>query len=510
MSLCAYDVNGYVGEVASLGGWRELAVWARSVGGALRDLVDTGFTTDPGALAAKLDAQTVLDATIDATRKNLAHIARYAQEVLIISDGVDTEDAEPRTAAGFDPGQPRDSHGQWAQVSDLHDRAKQAHWEAADWHRKAALNPNLGPTAFAASRKAMDLTKVAAGRDAGATEATDWAQTALGEAQLGDHGAAISAHETAGSLHRERQHAALAKMKAAAVHDTHEHLLAEERQDAIVTRELHRVRGAGSASSGNFGHAGRPGQVGGSAPSLSAKEIVEGLGMKYVDIQKLPLDLRQQIGVSRGASSDLTPEQAESLGQLKAALDSVGDGYRGVADLAKKQFIVTAGPYEPAGAQFTTVSGRGPDGTPVSLLMFNTNLHVRKELADQLKDTRVPSYPWLKAVEIIKHGGTIDEAVREESRLAWIHELGHVYDFGSNGAFTAGFQESIKSIIPKDNDPKAWAYFGNWLHQHISGYADYSIREASAEAFTRIVNHDTLPPELNRWRDTVTNTKGIR
>lgn len=94
MSYIALDVNVYLGDVASLGGWAEFANWARTLAAgrpALEALLDNGWAEAPG-LIADLEAVT---ATGDAesTRLVLLALARKADEILIITDGVGTEEA---------------------------------------------------------------------------------------------------------------------------------------------------------------------------------------------------------------------------------------------------------------------------------------------------------------------------------------------------------------------------------------------------------------------------------
>ncbi len=86
MSFYAYDVNGYVGDVASVGGLRQFASWARSLGGAAEKFVDEGYTHDPAALQKQLSTAKATgdDETV---RENLAKLAGKAEECLILSDG---------------------------------------------------------------------------------------------------------------------------------------------------------------------------------------------------------------------------------------------------------------------------------------------------------------------------------------------------------------------------------------------------------------------------------------
>ena len=92
MSYVARDVRGYLGDLASIGGWATFARWARGrrKRPALAALLREGWAP-AAALVADLEAG---PATGDAesTRRNLLALARRAEEILILSDGVGDED----------------------------------------------------------------------------------------------------------------------------------------------------------------------------------------------------------------------------------------------------------------------------------------------------------------------------------------------------------------------------------------------------------------------------------
>lgn len=89
MSYYAYDADGWLGDVASSKGWEDaLRVLLRNTGAPLRMFADRGYTEDPKALAQALDGLAVNEEDIGLTLTNLAELARTADGVLIVSDGV--------------------------------------------------------------------------------------------------------------------------------------------------------------------------------------------------------------------------------------------------------------------------------------------------------------------------------------------------------------------------------------------------------------------------------------
>lgn len=90
MSYYAYDLSGYVGDLASIGGWEQFRSFAKELGGAAAQFADEGYTEDPEALAKQLD-KAEASGSVDSTRKLLVDYARSANECLIVSDGEEGE-----------------------------------------------------------------------------------------------------------------------------------------------------------------------------------------------------------------------------------------------------------------------------------------------------------------------------------------------------------------------------------------------------------------------------------
>ena len=90
MSYYAADANGYVGDVASNGGWADFTKWARTQNDpTLTKLADEGWAEAPALLTAL--AAHKATGTVDSTRLGLITLARKAEDILLVSDGVGVE-----------------------------------------------------------------------------------------------------------------------------------------------------------------------------------------------------------------------------------------------------------------------------------------------------------------------------------------------------------------------------------------------------------------------------------
>lgn len=92
MTYYVYDVNGYVGDAASVGGFGDFARWARKQGGLLRELADKGYVNDVKGLAKELASTKSMNESAEWVRANLARLAKKTNGVFIISDGVVSDD----------------------------------------------------------------------------------------------------------------------------------------------------------------------------------------------------------------------------------------------------------------------------------------------------------------------------------------------------------------------------------------------------------------------------------
>jgi len=87
VSYYAIDAEGYVADIASLGGWRAFRAWAEGQADPIKQFAAEGRTDDPQALYEALDAVVAEDPAVETTRAGLAEAALIADEVLIMTDG---------------------------------------------------------------------------------------------------------------------------------------------------------------------------------------------------------------------------------------------------------------------------------------------------------------------------------------------------------------------------------------------------------------------------------------
>ena len=89
MSYAVFDAKGYVGDLASHGGWAAFVAWARGRkdDAALQALCKDGHVK-AADLLADLDTATGAPIDVESTRVQLKKLAVVADEVVIVTDGV--------------------------------------------------------------------------------------------------------------------------------------------------------------------------------------------------------------------------------------------------------------------------------------------------------------------------------------------------------------------------------------------------------------------------------------
>jgi len=90
MSYAVYDANGYVGDMASGGGLKELREHAVTTDNeALKTFVDDGYA-DPDTLAKAITLP-VGESELGDTLKNLKELAGKCELIMIISNGIEDD-----------------------------------------------------------------------------------------------------------------------------------------------------------------------------------------------------------------------------------------------------------------------------------------------------------------------------------------------------------------------------------------------------------------------------------
>jgi hypothetical protein len=93
VSYYVANQNGYLGDVASVGGLSLFREWAEHQDEQIRAFVENGLTEDPAGLSEALARATAEDPFVDGLRHQLSVWAESA-EVLIISDGTTDDEME--------------------------------------------------------------------------------------------------------------------------------------------------------------------------------------------------------------------------------------------------------------------------------------------------------------------------------------------------------------------------------------------------------------------------------
>jgi hypothetical protein len=91
MGLYVADANGYMGDIASLGGWRNFSEWAPA-DGPIAHFIRDGYAEEPEKLKAALEALKAERPGVESIRRELAAYAGRADAVLILSDGESEDD----------------------------------------------------------------------------------------------------------------------------------------------------------------------------------------------------------------------------------------------------------------------------------------------------------------------------------------------------------------------------------------------------------------------------------
>jgi hypothetical protein len=92
MGFYAADANGFIADVASTTGLHDFSTEAEAHPGTIATFAEAGETDDPEALAAALAAVTFQNLSAETVRQAILGCAQRAAEVLILSDGADTDE----------------------------------------------------------------------------------------------------------------------------------------------------------------------------------------------------------------------------------------------------------------------------------------------------------------------------------------------------------------------------------------------------------------------------------
>lgn len=252
----------------------------------------------------------------------------------------------------------------------------------------------------------------------------------------------------------------------------------------------------GGPGSGNFGHAGRPGEVGGSAPSediyqqrldfpddvphITTREFAQRLrekGYKAVEFKRelSPSDVRD---LEIEGSADL-PEPA--LEGVIEGLDVIRQEAPGLHQMI--QTIVPIGNFNYGGETkgSEAVTSRNEKGVTI---LFNGQTG---------KDWKRIQTEENGVAAKLARGLTGDDAARQLYRGIAIHESGHVADLAMDNVISGSLSYELTKNLNGDANA-----IHQLLHDKVSPYAASSPHEAAAEVFTMVISKRPLPKELVR------------
>lgn len=287
----------------------------------------------------------------------------------------------------------------------------------------------------------------------------------------------------------------------------------------------------GGPGSGNFGHAGRPGEVGGSAGTGSGEssgfsaqdlkapadaswsttdaKVVSGTrlrnffgkaGFKTVNDKELPYELRKSFGL-KGKPPIMTQPAVDGV---QAGVADAEQKVPGLTQYLKDNVKVGVVRYdsEMSGAGATTVSHKS---TGEQWLLLNSNGSHMGGLRDQ--DDADFSVVTQAAAHL-----TGDEQVKQIYRGMVLHEMGHVLDNGTRGEFThdvamAIFGDRIESAGPHDiihmdesrgEQLRSFSRYGYGYGENTGG-----AQEMAAEVFAASVLGRPMPEFFHPVRDKI-------
>lgn len=282
-------------------------------------------------------------------------------------------------------------------------------------------------------------------------------------------------------------------------------------EDGNILDELMTLGGTGS---GNHGHAGRKGKVGGSSSSSGAdatavnrtafNDLIRSAGLKVAEPSSLTPEMMGDPNYEPVATP-LTQAHLDEANTVLDAIEEIGgtphlDHLR---EQIKRHLEVAAAPHDPPDAVMTTITGKGR-----VILLINTRSDVGHTLSDSGSDEGY-AYAAQEGRIALRATGDRAAAIQKMMRLVALHEIGHVYDAATGGALTDTFGQAVQKAVPDAFEYDMGGIVGTpkllaWLRTNVSGYSQASAQEASADAFSILMGgYKSLPPDLKEWGEHV-------
>jgi len=261
-------------------------------------------------------------------------------------------------------------------------------------------------------------------------------------------------------------------------------------RDAIVVVGL---RAAGGPGSGNFGHAGRPGKVGGSAPDGDGEESQDttpkqparskaaeafhshfkAKGYKVAHVDEVPDIIQERLALSE-AQDNLPPE---AMNGIELALEDIEK----MSPLLHEAVLNTTIVY--AHQESDDVSATFGQYKGETYFFINANQSAVEQTSDPTDKTFT--------VGSKAFNGDPEQVFR----AVLLHEAGHLADSLVDDNLTGALVATLLQRMPMNDVP-------SFLRRKISTYAMVGgPKEAAAEVFAATVLGLPLPEELHGYRD---------
>jgi hypothetical protein len=220
---------------------------------------------------------------------------------------------------------------------------------------------------------------------------------------------------------------------------------------------------------------------------------ISGAGLKYAHPADLPSTAREDNTFDWYAQDlEITPQVVAQGRAVSTAMRALQDkGFGALADYIAKKVPVIALP--------TT---RGNEGIQMATLPTPKGMYllIPTSVTQGYNNPDMPlhSYSPLSTAEAHDHfvkTGDVKGAGEVEATGAALHEMGHVLDLQTGEAMSRRLVQAMIKTLGDDWQRKGPA----WIRKNISGYAQASPSEMTAEAFEKIVLGEPLPPELDGW-----------
>lgn len=259
---------------------------------------------------------------------------------------------------------------------------------------------------------------------------------------------------------------------------------AQQFTEDVVRRILAKLnRALGGQGSGNFGHAGRPGEVGGSATESGTitelKTRLSARGYRVMTASQLPKELTKHIRVDEPKA----PISKAQVDGFERALNDVRSKLPELDKQIQDEVAFVYGSYDPPSARAMTAEYRGGDKTYV---LINGS-----ETAEQFINGPNANNDFTIAQQRAKSLEG-DEKIAELYRGIVDHELGHVAN-----AFTDGGISKVTVLSLIRAGKRTEEDIVDYLKKNLSQYAAFGgPDEAGAEIFGSMLLDHPLPPEF--------------